>query len=55
MHFAFIFVILSFQGVHSSHFSHHFQHHFLCLAENGLKMGSKMNKKWPKNGYHEQP
>ena len=57
-HFCYFWVLGCSCNPFPYHFLLHFLLHFLFTAkmiENGLKMGSKMSWKWPKNGFHEQP
>ena len=55
-----IFVIFAFQGVHGKHFHVIFFFRFVIIyylpnKKNDPKMKPKMSRKWPKNGYREQP
>jgi hypothetical protein len=51
--------MFAFRSVHSNHFWLPFLFHFIIIflpnIENDPKMGWKMTRKWPENGYREQP
>ena len=59
MHFSFLFVLFTFQGFHSSHFSSHFLSPFQSLFDHSsakrTKRSRKVDRKVAENGYREWP